>query len=60
VKHERGKGWKTVAFSAAAKAVSISEKEVKTWWKKSRNIMLLLKSGGPGSLLRLGATINAM
>jgi len=60
VKYDRVKGWKIVVFSIAAKVVPISEKEVKTRWKKSRNIMLLLKCDGPESLLRLGTAVNTM
>ena len=53
-----GQGRKTAAFMAIAKSLSMPVKDVKKDYKKSRNYMLLLKGGGPGSVLELGSGVS--
>ncbi|CZR52105.1 uncharacterized protein PAC_01982 [Phialocephala subalpina] len=55
-----GRGRQTVAFSETAGALGMQEKEVKAMITRSRNYMLLLQYGGPGFLLQIGPSVNAL
>jgi hypothetical protein len=53
-----GKGRNTAAFEEIAEGCSIYMDTVREDHKKSRNYMLLLEIGGPGSLLEVGTDVT--
>lgn len=57
---ERGRGRKTMAYKVVAEALGMKEKTVAIICKQSRNFMLLLKNGGPGSLQRWDKGMNSL
>ncbi len=53
-----GRGRKTAAFKSIAESLSVPISTVRDDYKRSRNYMLLLQEGGPGSLLNVGKDVS--
>jgi hypothetical protein len=56
----KGRRRRSEALSKTAEALGIDEKAVTAIKRKSKNYMLLLQHGGPGSLLQIGPGVAAL